>query len=82
MAKVVRRGPHVQKGTPAPPTAPLAAEPGAAPSDAGDPAPPAAEAARGGWGWGLALFLWATAFGFLLLYELLASVIKAAGRLF
>jgi hypothetical protein len=37
-------------------------------------APPASSVA---WYWRLALFLWATSFAFLLLYEWLAGIIKA-----
>jgi hypothetical protein len=43
-----------------------------APSDA-----PASSPSGVPWYWRLALFLWATSFAFLMLYELLAGIIKA-----
>lgn len=44
------------------------------PSDAGSASPPTSVVP---WYWRLALFLWATSFAFLLLYEWLAGIIKA-----
>jgi hypothetical protein len=72
MSKAGRRSPQIQKEPSAPAPAP---PPGSAPPPDGAPAPGAE--ARRGWGWGVVAFLWATAFGFLLLYELLGSALKA-----
>jgi hypothetical protein len=48
------------------------------PSNGGSGGAPATRPASSvPWYWRLALFLWATSFAFLLLYELLAGIIKA-----
>jgi hypothetical protein len=43
---------------------------------------PKTPAENAGWGWSVVVFLWATAFAFMLIYELLAAALKAASRLF
>jgi hypothetical protein len=76
MAKAGRRAEQIQAAPP----------PAAAPAPAADApaeAPPEAAApGRVGWGWRVVLFLWATSFLFLLVYEVLAAVLKGATRLF
>jgi len=44
--------------------------------------PPPAAVPRLHWGWGLALFLWASSFFFLLLYDLLAGFYRIYRWLF
>jgi hypothetical protein len=71
-----RHSSQVQPEKPAPPPPPAE---GPSPGE-GTPAPAAVP--RLHWGWRLAMFLWFTSFVFLLLYDVLAGVIRVLRKLF
>ena len=70
-----RRSTHVQPEKPAAPV--VAAPEGEGAGQVPVPPPP-----RMHWGWRLIVFLWGSSFFFLLLYELLAFLLRALSRLF
>jgi hypothetical protein len=72
-----RRSSQVQPEKPAPPAPPAEGPP---PGEGPPPAPAAAP--RLHWGWQLALFLWATSFLFLLLYDVLSGIFRVFRWLF
>src|SRR4051794_10029914 len=71
MTRPAHRSARISADLPAAPTAPVAG-----PGVPAEPAPPTrpVPAARLGWGWRLALFLWLTSFLGLLLYDILDVV--------